>query len=100
MFRLCWYRVDGDGYPLHARAREAFADAVCAQAQWWAATGDELGTAGLWGAVKIGSVSLSGASAGADGAAQGRRVADAALEAIRGPDLTPDVFRLGEVVQC
>ncbi|GHE38769.1 hypothetical protein GCM10018785_05390 [Streptomyces longispororuber] len=73
---------------------------MCAQVQWWAATGGELGTAGLWGSVKIGSMALSGTSSGADGTAQGRRVADAALEALRTPDLTPDVFRLGRVVQC
>ncbi|MHC5259906.1 hypothetical protein ACYSUO_18670 [Streptomyces sp. UC4497] len=102
VFRLCWYEADGDGYPANTVVREAFADAVCAQVQWWAETGDELGTAGQWGSVKIGSVSLSGpgSSSGAGGSSTGRTVAEAALEALRTPDLTSDLFRLGEVVQC
>ncbi|MFD3574771.1 hypothetical protein [Streptomyces sp. NPDC058644] len=102
VFRLCWYEVDEDGYPTNTLVRDAFADAVCAQVQWWAETGYELGTAGQWGSVKIGSVALSGpgSSSGSGGSSTGRRVADAALEALRTPDLTPDLFRLGEVVQC
>ncbi|MGD6750989.1 hypothetical protein [Streptomyces sp. BH105] len=102
VFRLCWYEADEDGYPANALVRGAFADAVCAQVQWWAETGDELGTAGQWGSVKIGSVSLSGpsSSSGSGGASTGRTVAEAALEALRTPDLTPDLFRLGEVVPC
>lgn len=100
VFRLCWYEVDEDGYPAHTLVREAFADAVCAQVLWWAETGDELGTAGQWGSVKIGSVSLSGPTSSSGGTSTGRTVADVALEALRTPDLTPDLFRLGEVVQC
>ncbi|MEV8431999.1 hypothetical protein ACWHLZ_28065 [Streptomyces chartreusis] len=102
VFRLCWYEVDEDGYPSNAVVAQAFADAVCAQVQGWGETGDELGTAGRWGSVKIGSVALSGpgSSSGNPGSASGREVAEAALEVLRGPDLTPDLFRLGEVVQC
>lgn len=99
VFRLCWYDADGDGYPTHPRVREAFADAVSAQVQWWAETGDELGTAGRWQSVKIGSVALSGPGSSTS-AGQGRDVADAALEALRSPDLTTEILRLGEVVQC
>ncbi|MFJ5259091.1 hypothetical protein ACIQAC_01270 [Streptomyces sp. NPDC088387] len=102
VFRLCGYEVDEDGYPSNTVVREAFADAVCAQVQWWDETGDELGTAGRWGSVKIGSVALSGpgSSSGSSGPVGGREVADSALEALRSPDLTPDVFVLGMVVQC
>jgi hypothetical protein len=102
VFRLCWYEVDEDGYPTNPFVMTAFADAVCAQTQWWAETGDELGTAGQWGSVKIGSVALSGpsSSTGTGSSTGGRKVADAALEALRTPDLTRDLFRLGEVVQC
>jgi hypothetical protein len=98
VFRLCWYEVDGDGYPANTIVAEAFADAVCAQVQWWAETGDELGTAGQWSSVSIGSVSLSGSSSGSGGSSTGRTVAETALEALRSPDLTPDLVRLGEVV--
>lgn len=102
VFRLCWYEVDEDGYPANTVVREAFADAVCAQAQWWEETGDELGTAGQWGSVKIGSVSLSGpgSSSGNSGPVGGREVAQTALEALRSPDLTPDILVLGMVTQC
>ncbi|MFC9847791.1 hypothetical protein ACFWFF_01575 [Streptomyces sp. NPDC060223] len=102
VFRLCWYEVDEDGYPSNAAVAEAFAAAVCAQVQWWAETGDELGTAAQWGSVKIGSVSLSGpgSSSGSTAAVGGRTVADTVLEALRTPDLTPDIFGLGEVVSC
>ncbi|WJV47519.1 hypothetical protein [Streptomyces flavofungini] len=99
VFRLGWYDADGDGYPTHTRVREAFADAVCAQVQWWAETNDELGTAGRWQSVKIGTVALSGPGSSAS-ARQGREVADAAPEALRSPDMTTEIFRLGEVVQC
>lgn len=101
-FRLCWYEVDEDGYPTNAVVAAAFADAVSAQVQWWEETGDELGTAGRWGSVKIGSVSLSGpgSSSGNSGPVGGRDVAETALEALRSPDLTQDIFVLGLVVQC
>ncbi|MFE9645315.1 hypothetical protein ACFYO0_14600 [Streptomyces sp. NPDC006365] len=100
VFRLCWYEVHEDGHPSNTIVKAAFADAVCAQVQWWAETGDELGTAGQWSSVSIGSVSLSrsGSSSGSSAPVGGRTVADAALEALRTPDLTPDIFRLGLVV--
>lgn len=102
VFRLCWYEVDAEGYPSNSVVKQAFADAVCAQVQWWEETGDELGTAGRWGSVKIGSVSLSGpgSSSGSSGPVGGREVAEAALEVLRSPDLTADIFVLGLVVQC
>ncbi len=100
VFRLCWYEVDEDGYPSNTVVAQAFADAACAQVQWWAETGDELGTAGQWSSVSIGSVSLSGArsSSGSSGSATGRAVAETAMEALSSPDLTADLFVLGLVV--
>lgn len=101
LFRLCIYTVDdGTGLPTDTVVAGAFADAVCAQVQWWVETGDELGTAGHWGSVKIGSVSLSGpgSSSGSAGALGGRSVADTALEALRQPDLTADRLLIGSVV--
>ena len=100
VFRLCLFEVDEDGYPANSVVRQAFADATCAQAQWWGETGDELGTAGLWDSVKLGSLALSGRSSSSGGGSGGREVAEAALEALRSPDLTPEVFVLGMVTQC
>ncbi|MBT2505155.1 hypothetical protein J7I98_04430 [Streptomyces sp. ISL-98] len=100
-FRLCWYEADTvTGMPTNAVVLAAFSDAVCAQVQWWEETGDELGVAGNWSSVKIGSVALSGASSSAGGSAAvgGREIAGAALEALRSPDLTADLFILGLVV--
>lgn len=47
------------GYPTNADVIEAFQRATCAQAVWWLETGDELGIAGQYDTVSIGSVSLS-----------------------------------------
>lgn len=100
VFRLCWYEVDGDGYPSNPVVREAFRRATCAQAQWWEETGDELGTAAHWGSVAIGSVRLSrpGSSSGSTSAEP--VVAPRVMQALRSPDLTPDVLVVGLVVQC
>lgn len=102
VFRLCLFEVDVDGYPSNAVVKQAFADAVCAQVQWWDETGDELGAAGRYGSVKLGTLALSGpgSSSGSSSALSGREVAEAALEALRSEDLTPDIFQLGMVVQC
>ncbi len=102
VFRICGYEVDEDGYPSNAIVKQAFADAVCAQVQWWEETGDELGVAGRYGSVKLGSLSLSGpgSSSGSGTAVSGREVAEAALEALRSEDLTPEIFVLGMVTQC
>ncbi|WP_046495111.1 hypothetical protein [Streptomyces odonnellii] len=98
VLRLCRYEVDAEGKPADPVVAAAFAAAVCEQVRWWDETGDELGAAGLWGSVKLGSASMTRASSssGSPGAG-GRVVADAALEALRSPDLTPDRFVLGLV---
>lgn len=99
VFRLCWYDADEAGMPTNQTVAEAFAAAVSAQVWDWDITGDEQGTAGRYGSVSIGSVSLSGggSSSGGAGAVGGRTVADTALEPLRSPDLTADIFTLGLV---
>lgn len=54
------YDTDTNGFPTDAAVLAAFRDATCAQAEWWAETGDSLGVNGQWGDVKIGSVALGG----------------------------------------
>lgn len=69
--------------------------------QWWAETGDELGAGGQWDSVKLGSLSLSrGSSSGSGSSSSGREVAETAMEALRSPDLTREIFVLGLVTQC
>lgn len=101
VFRFCGFEVDEDGYPSNTLVAEAFAAAVCAQVQWWDETGDELGTAGRYASVKLGTLALSRASSSSGGAPEsGREVAETAMEALRSEDLTRDIFVLGLVVQC
>ena len=99
VFRLCRYDVDEDGMPSNEVVAEAFAAAVSAQVWAWDESGDEQGVAGQFGSVKIGTLSLSAPSSsnGSSGAVGGRTVADTALEALRTPDLTGDIFVLGWV---
>ncbi|MEU3710491.1 hypothetical protein [Streptomyces catenulae] len=57
------YRTDEMGYPVEARIRAALASAVCAEVEYWLATGEDgTGTGEQWDAVSIGPVSLSGRS--------------------------------------
>lgn len=101
VFRLCWYEVGADGYPSNVVVAAAFADAVCAQVQWWDETGDELGVGGKYASVKLGSLALSRASSASGSAPEsGREVAETALEALRSEDLTSAIFVLGMVVTC
>ncbi|MEH0650666.1 hypothetical protein QA995_14795 [Streptomyces scabiei] len=99
VFRLCWYEVDASGYPSNATVRQAFEDAVCAQAEWFDELGDSTGASGVgWGTVKLGSAQLSRsvtATSGASSAA--REIAPKVMDALQGMDLTPDIFRLGMV---
>lgn len=98
VFRLCLYTADATtGLPTDTIVAEAFAHAVCAQVQWWAETGDELGVGGQWSSVSIGSVSLSRSGAGGSGSNGSRTVCEAALEALQQPDLTPDLLHIGAV---
>lgn len=60
--RTAVYDVDAGGLPTDPTVAAAFRDAVCAQAQWWATTGDEQGDAGLWQSVSIGRTSMSRAA--------------------------------------
>ncbi|MFE5628475.1 hypothetical protein [Streptomyces sp. NPDC056543] len=102
VFRLCWYEVDEDGLPTNALVATAFADACCAQVEWGVDVGDVTGAAAVgWGDVEIGTVKLRRsvtATSGDD--APGRQIAPAVWDALRSPDLTPDIFGLGRVVSC
>lgn len=100
LFRLCWYTVDDAGLPSNAIVAAAFARAVCAQVQWGVEVGDITGAfmAGF-GSAAIGSVQLSRSVTAVSGAdAPGRQVAPAVGDALRAPDLTPDIFRMGMVL--
>ena len=103
VFRLCWFAAaDDTGMPTDASVIQAFTDATCAQAQWWDALGDSIGTVGVgWSSVSIGSVTLSrGTKATPDTPADqaARQIAPAVWDVLASPDLTPFVFRLGLVV--
>lgn len=101
VFRLCWYEVvTATGLPSNTLVIEAFRDAVCAQVQWGVDVGDTTGAAGVgWGTVAIGSVTLSRSVTAVSGNdAPGRQIAPAVWDALRSPDLTPDLFLLGAVV--
>lgn len=102
VFRLCWYEADTAGMPTHPLVLAAFSDAACAQAQWGDEVGDTTGAAGVgWGNVKIGSVQLGRSVTAVSGDdAPGRQIAPKAWDSLRSPDLTGDIFRLGEVVTC
>ncbi|MEU0084896.1 hypothetical protein [Streptomyces sp. NPDC006274] len=99
VFRLCWYEADDvTGLPTNAIVAAAFTAAVCAQIEWWDETGDELGAAGQWGTVKLGSASMTRAAGSSPGGAGGgRTVVTDALRKLQSPELTPDIFLLGLV---
>lgn len=102
VFRTCWYEVTSTGYPANATVAEAFARAVCAQAEWNIDVGDLTGAgAAGWGSVEIGDVKLSRSVTSVSGAdSPARQVAPGVGDALRGPDLTPAVFSMGVVTTC
>ncbi|MER5769555.1 hypothetical protein [Streptomyces sp. NPDC001985] len=99
VFRLCWYEVDPDGYPENALVRAAFTNAVCAQAKWAADTGDAVGPEMVgWTVVELGSAKMARtADAARADAAPGEQIAPAVWDALRAPDLTPDILIIGLV---
>jgi hypothetical protein len=99
VFRLCWYDVDDTGLPSNVLVAAAFSRAVCAQVQWGVEVGDVTGSAGVgYGSVEIGSVKLSRSVTSVSGDdAPGRQIAPAVWDALRGPDLTPDILLVGGV---
>ena len=100
VFRLCGYEVDEDGMPTNALVLAAFADACCAQVEWGVDVGDVTGAAAVgWGSVEIGSAKLSRSVTATSGdEAPARQIAPAVWDALRSPDLTPDVLYVGLVV--
>lgn len=103
IFRLCWYDADATtGMPTNALVLEAFANACCAQVEWGVEVGDVTGAAGVgWGSVEIGTAKLSRSVTATTGdEAPGRQVAPAVWDALRSPDLTPDILWIGAVTTC
>lgn len=100
VFRLCWYIPDpATGMPTDAVVIAALRDATCAQAAWWTQLGDSTGAMGAgWGQIRIGRVDMSRslvATQAEDSPA--RQVAPEVWDVLGSPDLTPDVFRVGEI---
>lgn len=102
VFRLCGYEVDDDGMPTNELVLAAFADACCAQVEWGVQIGDVTGAAAVgWGWVEIGEVRLSRSVTATSGdEAPARQIAPPVWDALRSPDLTPDIFVLGQVITC
>ncbi|WP_329622923.1 hypothetical protein OG357_22940 [Streptomyces sp. NBC_01255] len=102
VFRLCAYDVDDTGMPSNELVLDAFADACCAQVEWGIDVGDTTGAAGVgWGTVTIGSATLSRSVTATSGdEAPGRQIAPAVWDALRSPDLTPDLLVIGAVGTC
>lgn len=101
VFRFCLFEVDEDGYPSNTTVRQAFREAVCAQARWFDDVGDSTGAASAgWGNVSLGSAQLSRSVTSVSGASSpAREIAPAVLDVLQAPDLTPDIFLLGVVTQ-
>lgn len=99
VLRYCWYNVDSDGMPTSQVVTDAIRGAVVAQVLWWDELGDSTGAAGAgWGSVSIGSVQLARSVTNVSPeASPARQLAPEAADALQSPDLTPDIFRLGEV---
>lgn len=100
VFRMCAYAADtATGLPTDALVAAAFADAVCAQAEWGVEVGDVTGAAGVgYGPVQIGSVNLGRSVTSVTGDdSPARQIAPAVWDALRAPDLTPDRIQLGAV---
>ncbi|AGP56825.1 hypothetical protein [Streptomyces rapamycinicus] len=87
-----YYATDPDGDPTEQHVVDALRDATCAQVEYQLATGDDgTGAAGVWDAVSIGPVSLSGRRAGPP-AASGVDLAPRAHRALLRAGLLPGVI--------
>ncbi len=98
LFRLCHYVPDPiTGMPISPTVLAAFSDAVCAQAQWWLAVGDTIGIGGVgtYATIRIGTMHLQDPKVGTASASAARQIAPKAYDALRSPDLTGDIFRMG-----
>ncbi|MFF5790250.1 hypothetical protein ACFY8P_35420 [Streptomyces sp. NPDC012693] len=102
VFSLCAYAVDDAGMPSVEAVLDAFADAACAQVEWGVDVGDVTGAAAVgWGSVEIGSARLSRSVTATSGdEAPGRQIAPAVWDALRSPDMTPDLLVIGAVATC
>ncbi|MFZ3471461.1 hypothetical protein ACODT4_20750 [Streptomyces sp. 2.9] len=86
------YDVDDDGDPTDPQIVTALANAACAQAEFWLASGDDgTGAGSRWDSVSIGPVALSGRRPGPS-AASGLDLAPRAYRALRAVGLLPGVI--------
>lgn len=85
------YATDVDGQPTEHRVIDGLRDATCAQVEYWLETGDELGVAGAYGSVSIGSVTLSGSTRGGSGGSGPARLAPRARDVLIRAGLGPRV---------
>lgn len=53
-----WYDTDGAGLPTNALVAAAFADAACAQVEFWGQVGESVDTSGPIQGVTLGSLSI------------------------------------------
>lgn len=53
-----WYNTDSSGLPTDATVAAAFAQAACAQVEFWAAVGEQVDTSGPIQGVTLGSLSI------------------------------------------
>jgi hypothetical protein len=99
VFRMCWFNADADGLPTDSLVKQAFTNAVCAQAAWWGELGDSTGAAGAgWGHVSIGSVTLGrSVTRVSAGDSPARQVAPEVWDVLQSPDLTTDRLWIGAV---
>lgn len=89
------YATDEQQYPTEQHIRDALTRAVCAQVEYWLATGEDgTGTGEQWDSVSIGPVSLSGRSTpAAPPTVAGVELAPRALRILRTAGLLPGMVR-------
>lgn len=103
VFRFCHYQADSvTGMPTDSLVLQAFADATCAQVEWWAAVGDTIGIGGIgtYDTVRIGTAHMQGVrTVGPNGLSAARQIAPGAWDALQQEDLTEHDhrFKLGVV---
>ncbi|MFB7908115.1 hypothetical protein ACFC1T_16920 [Kitasatospora sp. NPDC056076] len=97
VFRLAVYNANTTtGMPTDQPVLDAFANATCAQVEWWQGVGDMTGAAGAgWSTVRIGTAHMQRPDGNVSGmASPAREVAPAVWDYLNSPDLV-DLFRVG-----
>ncbi|MEX5711823.1 hypothetical protein AB1484_26905 [Parafrankia sp. FMc6] len=89
MTREAIYAVDTTGRPTDSAVAAAMRDATCAQAAYWAETGDPQGAQAGYQTVAIGRVSMTRATTGGEGRSPGGRLAPDARLILANAQLIP-----------